>query len=245
MEYVRAWTLNLTNPVYNVVPDEMNIVVDAPPTVDMCIEVKKQYAGKGVYKKLLEDPSTAFKQILKDLGVMDKLVAGPFAVKKYKVYFEGKLKENAGVRANLVVEIKPNANFVESISGKMGAFVRTFNDNKHPVVPVEEQMLENLLVKVKKLDQNNSRGVVTTRAGLATRVTKEGLAETRKFSRPEDSRYEGAEGVCGDIEYNATSFPRCMTKEDVADLLRTKCGWKVLVIKPIQDKFDRNKKSGC
>ena len=43
------------------------------------------------------------------------------------------------------------------------------------------------------------------------------------------------------MEYNATGFPKCMTKEDVADLLRTKCGWKVLVIKPIQDKFDRSK----
>ena len=50
LEYVRAWTLNLTNSDDSVVPDEMNIVVDAPPTVDMCIEVKKQYAEKAYIK---------------------------------------------------------------------------------------------------------------------------------------------------------------------------------------------------
>ena len=82
LEYVRAWVLNLTNTDYKVIPDEMNIVVDAPPTVDMCIEIKKQCADKALYKKLLEDPRPVFRQALKDLGILDKLVAGPFAVKK-------------------------------------------------------------------------------------------------------------------------------------------------------------------
>ena len=50
----------------------------------------------------------------------------------------------------MVVKVGPNANLVESISGKMGAFVRTFGDNRHPVVPVEEQKLEDLLGKSQK-----------------------------------------------------------------------------------------------
>ena len=73
------------------------------------------------------------------------------------------------------------------------------------------------------------------------RVTREGLKEARRQLLLDDGRYQGVGDVRGDLEYTAAGSPKCMAKEDVANLLRTKCEWKVLVTRPVQDKYDNTK----
>ena len=48
IETIKAWILNLTGTNYTVIPEDVNIILDAAPSIDMCIEFKKQYADNSV-----------------------------------------------------------------------------------------------------------------------------------------------------------------------------------------------------
>ena len=100
----------------------------------------------------------------------------------YKEYVNGKLEEKGGIRANIVVKTGSDASVIEATSGKYGAFVRTFEneENKKPVVILDNLKLQDVRNLAKQLDQKTFRGIVTTRRGLAIRVTRDGLAEARK-----------------------------------------------------------------
>ena len=94
METIKAWILNLNGTNYIVIPEDVNIIVDAAPSIDMCIEFKRQYADKAVFKKNIEDPRASIKSLIsKDLAFADKVVSGPFAIKAYAEYVDGKLRK--------------------------------------------------------------------------------------------------------------------------------------------------------
>ena len=44
IEMIKAWVLNLSGTNNIVIPEDVNTIVDAAPSIDMCIEFKKQYA---------------------------------------------------------------------------------------------------------------------------------------------------------------------------------------------------------
>lgn len=94
METIKAWILNLNGTNYTVIPEDVHIIIDAAPSIDMCIELKKQYADKAVFKQAVEDPRAAIKSLIsKDLAFAHKVVSGPFAIKAYAEYVDGKSKK--------------------------------------------------------------------------------------------------------------------------------------------------------
>ena len=72
-------------------------------------------------------------------------------------------------------------------------------------------------------------------------MTRDGLADARKALLPDDWRYTGIEEVRGDVEWNITGLPKCLTKQDIVSTFLGKNGWKILVGMAAPDKFDRQK----
>ncbi len=54
-----------------------------------------------------------------------------------------------------------------------------------------------------------------------------------------DTPYEVIEQIQGDVALSITGLPKCMTKEDIANMLTKKIGWKAIAQKVVIDKFDR------